>query len=71
MGKKYAVIDTYGKVIVPVSMLEKLTQNCYIGTLEWTSSSNQLVEVRTIDKVELIDQKDIDDAKVQMELTKS
>lgn len=70
MSKKYAIIDTYGKVIVPVSMLEKFSSECYIGTLEWTNSRNELVEVRTIDKVELIDQKDIDDVKVQMELTK-
>ena len=70
MSKKYAIVDTYGKVIVPVSMLEKFTNECYIGTLELINSKNELVEVRKIDKVELIDQQDINDVKVQMELTK-
>ena len=68
MSKKYAIIEGYGKMIVPVSMLEKITEHCYMGSTTWTDSKEVLTEVQEIGKVMLIDQKDIDDAKVQMAL---
>lgn len=69
MSKKYALIEGYGKMIVPVSMLEKITEHCYMGSTTWTDSKEVLTEVQGIGKVMLIDQKDIDDAKVQMALS--
>lgn len=69
MSKKYALIEGYGKMIVPVSMLEKITEHCYMGSTTWTDSKEVLTEVQEIGKVMLIDQKDIDDAKVQMALS--
>jgi len=69
MSKKYAILEGYGKLIVPVSMLEKVTEHCYLGSTTWTESKEVLTEVHEIGKVLLIDQKDIDDAKVQMALS--
>ena len=69
MSKKYAVIDSYGKLLVPVSMLEKITEHCLIGRTEWLNSKDVLIEVETINKVQIIDQGDIDNAKAQMALS--
>ena len=40
-----------------------------MGSTTWTDSKEVLTEVQEIGKVMLIDQKDIDDAKVQMALS--
>lgn len=69
MSKKYALIETYGKLIVPVSMLEKIANECYIGRTEYIDGRDHLTEVASVGRVELLDQQDIDDAKVQMELS--
>lgn len=69
MTKKYAVIDSYGKLLVPVSMLEKITEHCLIGRTEWLDSKDVLTEVETISKVQIIDKDDIDSAKAQMALS--
>ena len=70
MSKKYAVIEGYGKMIVPISLLEKVTSQCYMGSTRWTEEGGEvLTEVGSIGKVMIIDQKDIEDAKVQMALS--
>ena len=69
MSKKYAVIEGYGKMIVPISLLEKVTAQCYMGSTRWTEEGGEvLTEVGNIGKVMIIDQDDIDSAKAQMAL---
>ena len=31
MSKKYAIIEGYGKLVVPVSMLEKIASECFLA----------------------------------------
>ena len=70
MSKKYALIEGYGKMIVPISLLEKVTSQCYMGSTRWTEEGGEvLTEVGDIGKVLIIDQDDIDNAKVQMALS--
>ena len=70
MSKKYALIEGYGKMIVPISLLEKVISQCYMGSTRWTEDDGEvLTEVGNIGKVIIIDQDDIDNAKVQMALS--
>ena len=70
MAKKYALIEGYGKMIVPISMLEKVTDQCLMGSTRWTEEGGEvLTEVGSIGKVLIIDQDDIDSAKAQMALS--
>lgn len=70
MSKKYALIEGYGKLIVPLTLLEKIASECYIGRTEYADGKDHLIEVLPVGRIEMIDQQDIDDAKVQMELCK-
>lgn len=70
MSKKYALIEGYGKMIVPVSMLEKIANECYIGRTEYSDGRDVLIEVLPVGRVELLDQQDINDARAQMELSR-
>lgn len=69
MSKKYAVIAGYGKMIVPVALLEKIAQQCYIGRTEWIENKDTLTEVRSIGEVNLIDCEEIETVKAQMALS--
>ena len=70
MSKKYAVIEGYGKMIVPISLLEKVTSQCLMGSTRWSEEGGEvLTEVSDIGKVLIIDQDDIDSAKAQMALS--
>ena len=56
MSKKYALIEGYGKMIVPISLLEKVTSQCYMGSTRWTEEGGEvLTEVGDIGKVLIID----------------
>lgn len=68
MSKKYAVIEGYGKLVVPVSMLEKIASECYLGRTEYSDGKDHLVDVSPIGRVELIDARDVESAKAQSEL---
>lgn len=69
MSKKYAVIEGYGKLVVPVSMLEKIASECFLGRTEYVDGKDHLTEVVPVGRVELIDAREIEDAKAQMALS--
>jgi hypothetical protein len=68
MSKKYAVIEGYGKLVVPVSMLEKIASECYLGRTEYSEGKDILVDAVPIGRVELIDASDVESAKAQSKL---
>lgn len=68
MSKKYAIIEGYGKLVVPVSMLEKIASECYLGRTEYSEGKDHLVEIVPVGRVELIDARDVESAKAQTEL---
>ena len=68
MSKKYARIKTYGTVLVPLSHLEKFTENCLIAETEWGEDGEQLSKIKEFSDFSLIDRKDIDVCISQQEL---
>ena len=68
MSKKYARIKTYGTVLVPLSLLEKFTENCLIAETEWAENGEQLSKIKEFSDFSLIDRKDIDVCIAQQEL---
>lgn len=62
------MIKEYGKLMIPVSLLEKITEHGMLVDTTWTDDGEVLSSVKSITEVRLYDQKDIDDAKVQMAL---
>lgn len=72
MSKKYALISNYGDLLVPISLLEKIIDQCYLVTTSYghgASSKKLLDEVRSIDRFEVFSQTDLDAAIAQQKLS--
>lgn len=68
MSKKYAKIKTYGNLLVPLAMLEKITETCFIADTDWTDNGEVLSSIKEFKDFTLIDKKDIDVCIAQQEL---
>ena len=55
VAKKYARIDQYGKMLIPLSLLERIAEECFIVDTTWEKDRNVISELKTINKVELVD----------------
>jgi len=60
-GKKYAVINSYKKLFVPVEFLPKLLDNCFMVETEYTAEGSDAIKsIELIDKCEFYSGEDID-----------
>jgi hypothetical protein len=59
-GKKYARLDHYGNLLVPVSLLEKIVSQCYIADVSWQDDGYQITKVARIEQVKIHDGTEID-----------
>ena len=66
--KTYARISTYGDLLVPMSMLEKLVQEGMLVRTSYVGEVDMITEVRPIDNVKIHTDEEIENAKVQMAL---
>jgi len=68
MSKKYAKLKTYGNVLIPLNMLEKFSENCFIAETDWTDNGEVLSKIKDVSDFTVIDKKDIDVCIAQQEL---
>ena len=66
--KTYARISTYGDLLVPMSMLEKLVQEGMLVRTSYVGEVDMITEVRPIDNVKIHTDEELENAKVQMAL---
>jgi hypothetical protein len=71
MSKKYALITTYGELLVPISLLEKVIDQCLMVRTSYDNSlkNKQMTDVCNIDRFEVFSQSDLDAAIVQQKLS--
>ena len=55
VAKKYAKIDQYGKMLIPLSLLERVAEECFIVDTSWDNDRSVISELKPVNKVELID----------------
>jgi hypothetical protein len=67
-GRKYARLEHYGNLLVPLSLLEKITSQCYIVETSWEGGVDHIKKVKPINKVQLHDGLEIDLALAQERL---
>jgi hypothetical protein len=70
MGKKYVGIKTYGEVLVPVELLEKLLDCGYTASTSYDSNLSDYVisDIQSIKEVRVYDEDDIQTALAQKAL---
>ena len=66
--KTYARISTYGDLLVPMSMLERLVQEGMLVRTSYEGDVDRITEIRSIDNVKIHTDEEIENAKVQMAL---
>lgn len=66
--KTYARISTYGDLLVPMSMLEKLVQEGMLVRTSYVGEVDMITEIRPIDNVKIHTDEELENAKVQMAL---
>ncbi len=59
-GEKFAVIDSYQKLCVPIDFLPKLLNEGFLIETEYTSDGDMVKAVKPIDKCNFIEGVDID-----------
>lgn len=59
-GKKYARLDHYGNLLVPVSLLEKVLSECYVVDTTWRDDQYQITKLTRIEQVRIHDGSEID-----------
>jgi len=59
ISSKYAKIDHYGRMLVPLSLLEKIASECFIVDTSWENDKNVISELNHISKVELVDGEEV------------
>jgi hypothetical protein len=66
--KNYARITSYGDLLIPTNMLEKLVENAFIVRTSYTDGEDIISEITTVDKVALHDASELKAAAVQIAL---
>ena len=66
--KTYARISTYGDLLVPMSMLEKLCEEGMLVRTSYENDTDQIIEIRKIDNIKIHTEDELEHAKVQMAL---
>lgn len=70
IAKSYARIDSYGKLLVPVSLLEKIASECYIAETEYTEEGMSLSKLTPISKIELHSADEVKSVLMHQELSR-
>lgn len=65
---QYARISDYGDIIVPLSLMEKFASECKIVKTSWIDGEDVITEINDIKRVVIHNEKEIEDAIVQMKL---
>ena len=66
--KNYARITTYGNLLVPIEMLDKIVSEGFIASTTYSSDKELISEIKRIDKVTIHGEEELEQAKVQMAL---
>lgn len=67
--KNYARINSYGQLLVPIELLDKIASEGYIVSTSYGEGSTEVIsEIKKIDKVSIHDQDEVDAAFAQMAL---
>lgn len=69
MSKKYARIDQYGRLLVPLNMLEKIASECYICDTEYDDGKTVLSKLEPVQKVELVTSDEVEHLLMYKELS--
>lgn len=67
-SNKYARIQGYGDLLVPVALLDQLLENCYMVTTSYQDGGDILRTVDSVTRVAIHDRKEIEDAIIQQKL---
>lgn len=68
-NKKYAQISSYGNLVVPLDLLAKIVENCYLVDSNWEGNKYVISKVREITDFTIKDGEEITAALVQMKLS--
>jgi protein-L-isoaspartate O-methyltransferase len=66
--KTYARISSYGDLLVPMSMLEKLCEEGMLVRTSYENDVDQITEIRKIDNIKIHTEDELENARVQMAL---
>lgn len=66
MAKKYARVSDYGDILIPLSLLEKVIEQCLIVNTTYQDGVDTINKVKKIDRVQFHDQEELDAARAQM-----
>lgn len=70
-GKKFAVINSYKKLCVPIEFLPKLLDQCFMVETEYTSDGGDTIKsIEPIDKCEFFSGDDLDMAEAFDKISK-
>jgi hypothetical protein len=69
MSKTYARIDHYGRMLVPLNLLEKIASECYICDTEYEDGKTVLSRIDRIHKVDLVTSDEVDHLLMYKELS--
>jgi hypothetical protein len=59
-NRKYARLDHYGNLLVPVAMLEKIVSECFVVETSWRNDGYELTKLTRIDQVRIHDGSEVD-----------
>ena len=68
-NKKYAQISSYGNLVVPLDMLPKILEECYLIETSWEGSKSMISKANQITEISIKDGAEITAALVQMKLS--
>lgn len=68
MSKKYALIDAWGHMLIPLSLLEKIADQGYIASTEYQDGQNVISRLAVVDKFTLFDENDVKSVLAQQAL---
>lgn len=68
--KKFARINEYGDLLVPLSLLDKIVSECRIVSTSYDGGNKQVIsEIKPISRIEIHDEQELKDAEVQQKLS--
>ena len=69
MKKQYAKIDHYGKLLIPLSLLEKVVAECYICDTDYQDGETYISKLEPVKKVEIVSGEEVDNVRMHNKLS--
>jgi len=69
MKCQYARIDHYGRLLVPIKLLEKIAAECYVCETEYKDGNHVLSDIERIRKVDLMSAEEVENMLMYKELS--